>query len=79
MLGSEPKHGVEEQTLDPPGLCRGITERSPLPMAAVEGMKHIVRHVNPAFCRLVGKKREELIGSPFALAVSEAGRVPIVS
>ena len=37
-------------------------DRSPLPVAAVSGIDHIVLHVNPAFCRLVGKKREELIG-----------------
>ena len=68
----QPKHEVEGQTLDLPGLSRGIIEPSPLPMAAVEGKEHIVRHINPSFCRLVGKKGEELIGYPFAKAVPEA-------
>jgi len=68
----KPKHGVEGRTLDLPGLSRGIIEPSPLPMAAVGGKEHIVRHINPSFCRLVGKKGEELIGYPFAKAVPEA-------
>lgn len=38
-------------------------------MAAVEGTEHVVRYVNPAFCLLVGKDSEELIGIPFARAV----------
>ena len=68
----QPKHGVEGRTLDLPGLSRGIIEPSPLPMAAVEGKDHVVRHINPSFCRLVGKKGEELIGYPFAKAGPEA-------
>lgn len=42
-----------------------IIELSPLPMIEVEGRDHIVRFVNSAFCALVGKPREELIGRPF--------------
>jgi len=68
----KPKHGVEGRTLDLPGLSRGIIEPSPLPMVAVEGKDHVVRHINPSFCRLVGKKGEELIGYPFAKAGPEA-------
>jgi two-component sensor histidine kinase len=48
------------------------TERSPLPVVYSDGLTHIVRYVNPAFCRLVGKATAELIGHPFALAVPEA-------
>jgi PAS domain S-box-containing protein len=40
-------------------------------MVAVEGSTHIVRHVNAAFSRLVGKEAAELIGRPFAEAVPE--------
>jgi signal transduction histidine kinase len=68
----QPKRDVEGRTLDLAGLSRGIIELSPLPMAAVEGKEHIVRHINPSFCRLVGRKGEELIGYPFAKAVPEA-------
>jgi light-regulated signal transduction histidine kinase (bacteriophytochrome) len=35
-------------------------------MATVEGAEHIVRYANPAFCALVGKTVEELIGSPMS-------------
>jgi light-regulated signal transduction histidine kinase (bacteriophytochrome) len=41
-------------------------------MAALEGAAHIVRYVNPAFCRSIAKKSEELIGIPFAKALPEA-------
>ncbi len=58
-------------TFELPQLCRYFSELSPQPMVAVEGPPHIVRHVNEAFARLVGKKRTELIGLPFAEAVPE--------
>jgi signal transduction histidine kinase len=38
-------------------------------MVAVEGVSHIVRYVNPAFCILTGKPEEELIGNAFFDAV----------
>ncbi len=55
-----------KQKLDMPGLCRSLAESSPMPMAAVEGAGHIVRYVNPVFCLLIGKTREELIGNGFS-------------
>jgi len=55
--------------IDLPSLCRPILESSPMPIAAVEGASHIVRYINPAFCRLIGKTAEELIGNPFPDAV----------
>jgi signal transduction histidine kinase len=48
-----------------PGLCLGITEHSPFPMAVVEGARHVVRSANPAFCRLMHKPVELLVGTPF--------------
>ncbi|MCA1603809.1 MAG: PAS domain-containing protein, partial [Acidobacteria bacterium] len=60
-----------EHAFDLVGLCRYFSELSPQPMVAVEGTTHIVRHLNAAFARLVGKEREELIGRPFAEAVPE--------
>ena len=48
------------------GPLPAVAEASPMPMAAVEGAGHIVRYVNPAFCRLAGKPDEELIGNPFS-------------
>ena len=52
-------------------LCCYRTEFSPLPLAATAGPQHIIRYVNPAFCQLVRKKREKLVGLPFAAAVPE--------
>jgi len=46
-------------------------ERSPVPMAELEGAGHIVRYVNTAFCRLTAKPKEALVGKPFAEAMQE--------
>ena len=46
-------------------LCVAITEHSPWPMATAEGESHLVRYVNPAFCRLLLKEKAELLGKPF--------------
>jgi len=55
-----------EQELDTPSLWRSIAESSPLPMAVLEGDGHIICYVNPIFCRLLGKGREDLIGNAFS-------------
>ena len=52
--------------LDLWSLCQAMAERAPLPMATVEGSGHIVRYVNPAFCRLMDEPTEHLVGRPFA-------------
>jgi PAS domain S-box-containing protein len=52
-------------------LCRAITEHAPLPMATVEGASHIVRYVNPAFCRLMDKPAEQLVGKSFGEMLPE--------
>jgi PAS domain S-box-containing protein len=51
---------------DLPDLRHSLLERSPVPMAELEGVGHVLRYVNPAFCRLVGKSKEALLGTPFA-------------
>jgi PAS domain S-box-containing protein len=43
-----------------------ITGYAPMPMATVEGPGHIVRYVNPAFCRLLDLPDEDIVGRPFA-------------
>ncbi len=56
-----------------------IVERAPLPIVEVQGSGHIVSYVNSAFCRLIGKTREELRGIPFAEIVPGAHEcVPIL-
>ena len=57
--------------LDLQGVYLQIAEHSPLPTAVLEGATHIIRYVNPAFCRLVARQSEELVGIPFAHAVPE--------
>ena len=52
-------------------LCLAITEHAPLPMATVEGASHILRYVNPAFCRLLDKPSEQLVGIPFCKMLPE--------
>jgi len=52
-------------------LCRYLSERSPEPTVAVEGLTHVVIYVNPAFARFVGRERADLVGRTFAEAVPE--------
>ncbi|MBC8096339.1 MAG: PAS domain-containing protein [Akkermansiaceae bacterium] len=57
---------LEPEPHDLPSLCLAITEHAPLPIATVEGATHIVRYVNPAFCQLMDKPRERLLGKPIS-------------
>ena len=50
------------------GLCQTIAESSPMPMAAVENCNLLLCFVNSAYCRLVGKTSEQLIGGTFTSA-----------
>lgn len=49
-------------------------EEAPLPMATVEGATHLVRYVNPAFCHLMGKPPEQLVGVPLSGLLPERDR-----
>ncbi|QJX01203.1 sensor histidine kinase [Frigoriglobus tundricola] len=53
-------------------ICRYLSERSPQPTVAVEGLTHVVIYVNPAFARFVGRERKDLVGRPFAETVPES-------
>jgi PAS domain S-box-containing protein len=70
-MGKERGSLLGEQAFDLLRLSRYFSELSPQPMVAVEGTTHIVRHLNAAFARLVGKEASELLGRPFAEAVPE--------
>lgn len=48
-------------------------ERAPLPMVEVAGAEHRICYVNPAFCRLVGRRADELRGQPFGSVVRNGG------
>jgi len=70
----EPNKVLAEDKVDLAGLCRYFSELSPQPMVAVEGLTHIVRYVNPAFCQLFGRKSSELTGRRFGEAVPEGAK-----
>jgi PAS domain S-box-containing protein len=71
IMYMEPKDCGEHTMPDLSRLCRPMAERSALPMAVVEGTTFNLRYANPEFCRLIGRKSEELIGNPFAEMVPE--------
>jgi two-component sensor histidine kinase len=52
-------------------LPSGCFDHSPFPMVTVEGVTHIVRYVNPAFCRLTNKVSDELVGTSFCAMLPE--------
>lgn len=60
---------MDHMTPDLSSLSRQLTDLSPLPMAAVEGDGHVVRYANPAFCRLVGKDCDKIVGRRFGEVV----------
>lgn len=48
---------------------------SPLPLLAVDGLQS-VRYANPAFCRLLGKRSEDLVGYDLSRALSASRVMP---
>jgi PAS domain S-box-containing protein len=47
-------------------LCLAITAYAPLPIASVDGVTHTLRYVNPAFCRLMNKPEDQILGKPIS-------------
>ena len=70
-MEAKPTSAPVHQPPDLSGPSLTITEHAPLPMATVEGASHIVRYVNPAFCRLMDKPAEQLVGKTFAEMMPE--------
>ncbi|HEX5227511.1 MAG TPA: PAS domain S-box protein, partial [Bryobacteraceae bacterium] len=66
-----PRPSPSQPASELPALCHSLMERSPVPMAELEGAGHVMRYVNPAFCRLAAKSKQALIGKPFAEAMQE--------
>jgi two-component sensor histidine kinase len=54
----------------PPGVP-AFLDHAPSPMATVEGTAHSVCYVNAAFCRLVDKTSDELVGKPLIGMLAE--------
>ncbi len=55
-MNTKPKSGPAPLTLD----------QVPFPLATVEGDTHVVRYVNPAFCQLIDKASDDIVGKPFS-------------
>ena len=52
-----------------PGMsdfCRAMVDASPMPMAFLTGSNHVIRYVNPAFCRVMNVREEDIAGGAFA-------------
>src|SRR5688572_9380786 len=68
----EPTSGRAQRGADLARLCRDATQGAPWPMVAVGGTSHLVRYVNSAFSRLVGKPAQELVGTSFCELLPES-------
>jgi len=56
---------ISTSTPMPSDLSIACFDQAPLPMATVEGAMHIVRYVNPAFCRLIDRAEDAMVGKSF--------------
>jgi len=67
MIKDQPitTHALEQM------VYHAVMEFAPWPMAEVEGNAHVVQAVNPAFCALLGKGEDDLIGTPIAQLFKE--------
>lgn len=78
-MDADANAGSTDPTLDLLSRAAPLIERAPLPMLEVEGPEHIVSFVNSAFCHLVQKKRDELVGRRFASIVRNGEKcVPLL-
>jgi signal transduction histidine kinase/CheY-like chemotaxis protein len=50
-------------------VYQAVMNHAPWPMAEVEGEAHLLRSVNPAFCKLLNKQDKEILGLPIATLV----------
>ncbi len=79
FMRAKAKPGKTDAPLERPSLSAPIIEHAPLPMVEVHGAEHSVAYVNSAFCRLLGKTKEELLGNSFAQIIPGGDRcVPIL-
>src|SRR5580692_4925689 len=70
-LGLDPR-------VDVPMVERVLFEGSPLPVATLAGPNYTLRYVNPAFCRLADKTKDDLVGRPFTEVVSWEGSIALL-
>src|SRR5947207_3378765 len=60
MSASGTQKAMQETGLPDPWAS--VAESSPMPIVVISGASGVIRYANPAFCRLVGKIRQEVIG-----------------
>ena len=65
-MAAKPTVSATGQSPDVSCLGLSIFEHAPTPIAVVEGATYLLRYVNPAFCRLLAKNKDELLTRPFA-------------
>jgi PAS domain S-box-containing protein len=63
---------------DPLTLWRACLEQAPVPMALLEGPHYTIRYANRAFCHVLGKAPEAVIGRSFSDAVPQGDRCQAV-
>ena len=68
-----PAPAPNPQARDLSAVCRSLLARSPVAVAEMEGVAQIVRYANPAFCRLMAKSKEALVGGPLSDAMEDGG------
>ncbi|MBA4150650.1 MAG: PAS domain-containing protein [Verrucomicrobia bacterium] len=77
-FGITPKKGAVTDEM--PSRSAPIIERAPLPIIEVNGPDHLISYVNSAFCNLVGKTRDQLMGKGFSEIVCGGDQcVPILN
>lgn len=65
-------HTKSSTAPDPPDLSSFVVaQHAPLPMATVDGATHLVRYANAAFCGLMGKTLDQLLGKPLSELLPE--------
>ena len=69
---------VADPTPDLRSRCAPIIERAPLPIVEVQGPTHFVSCVNSAFCQLLGKTRQEILGQPFSQLVPRGDECALI-
>jgi PAS domain S-box-containing protein len=66
---------------DDPGLRYDWIDGAPHAIAITRGPSHVLRKVNPAFCRLIGMEEEAVLGRPYVEVLPEPdghGPLPVL-
>lgn len=64
----------EPHPADIAAILGPVVDAAPMAMAATSGTDHLVRHANPAFCRLVGREWNVIVGHSLAASLPKTRR-----